>query len=464
MLRRRLGITLVFTVGLAVPAGAQLSKIAPDVTADIAADPSADAGGFALPDSERVRVAVDMLAGYGTDRANATLGFERQGRVGYATITAFGKISPRLSFLLSINPVAETAPRPSCGSQGYFFPNDPKFLYGTSTDVACDPGLGNRRVDGYRGIALDVVPQQGALREAYVGIGLSKNLTLQAGRMRLPIGFDWQEAGSLTAKDALMIQRINAQANFGLLASYAHPAAGRTTPLWVATLVADMGDTNRWWDYDYFYFEDGSLASNTQITFLASGRFSPWSFLELRASYQYGDTGSKVERKPSYWASKRNDNASTMSVQVRPTAHSRVLVESARYVWGPRATSAQMVGVSTRPIVKRGFDVTAEVWQPLSATARIGGSLAYERIGRADSLVRYLATEQLYGVTTGRRDEKFVGRLYVDVSPTLRVGFYRTVERNPFPWISGIGPVEGPRAMVRANTNKWGIMTRLQMK
>ena len=50
------------------------------------------------------------------------------------------------------------------------------------------------------------------------------------GFMRMPIGFDWQEAGSFTAKDAPEIQRIDGQSNFGVMFSYERPARGRPEP------------------------------------------------------------------------------------------------------------------------------------------------------------------------------------------------------------------------------------------
>ena len=53
-----------------------------------------------IPAGQRVRLTVDFMAGYGQDSANATLGFERQGRVGYAILTAEGQMSRRLSFLI----------------------------------------------------------------------------------------------------------------------------------------------------------------------------------------------------------------------------------------------------------------------------------------------------------------------------------------------------------------------------
>lgn len=422
-----------------------------------------EGSGFTLPASDKLRFTIDFLAGYGSDRANATLGFERQGRVGYAVFTAFGQLTSRLSYAISVNPVDEVPPLPACGAPGFFYPNDPKFLYGDSTTIACNPAEGNRRVDPYRGIALDVLEQQGPIREAWVAARLPWGFTARAGRMRMPIGFDWQEAGSFTAKDAPLIQRIDSQSNFGAMLTW---AAGGTAqaPRVAASLAANMGDTNRIWDYDYFYFEDSSLATNSQLTYLLSARALIFPRLEIRSSIQRGDTGSKVERRPSYWASKRNDDATVIGVQLRPTTFSRLLYERAHYVWGPKPTSAEMLGVDPAPINKDGYYATAEAWWPMTRTRRLGVSVSHERLDRDDSLIRWLAEQHLYDVTTNQADRMTVGRMYFDLNDRMRLGFYRTVDHNPFPWVSGISSVTGSSAFKAVNTNKWGLMLRVQAR
>jgi hypothetical protein len=420
--------------------------------------------GFTLPNSDRLRFMIDFMAGYGSDRANASLGLERQGRVGYVVFTALGKLNSRVSYLVSVNPVDETQPRPACGVAGFFYPNSPTFLYGAATDISCDSSFGNRRVDPYREVALDLVPQQGPIREAWVRARLTTNSTIEAGRMRMPIGFDWEEAGSFTAKDATEIQRINTQANFGLTLDYKQPAKGRSEPWFEASATADLGDTNRWWDYDYYYFEDGSFGTNSQLTMLLSGRVSPFHMLEVRSSFQYGDTGSKVERLPSYWASKRNDNAFNIGAEVRPTSFSRLIVERASYTWGPRPSSALMLDVSPDPIHKRGYYTTAEAWLPVTQAIKAGANVSYERIDRADSLIRFLAAQKLDDVTMGKHDEMTVLRTYVDFGHGMRIGFYRNLVHNPYPWVSGISTVTGPKAFSQADTDKWGLVVRMQVR
>jgi hypothetical protein len=409
-----------------------------------------------------LRVSVALLAGYGHDAANAPLGFEKQGRVGYAIIRLEGRVAPRVSYRLSLNPVNEVAPRPACGEAGFFYPNQPDALYTAGPEVACDPADGSRRVDLYRGIALDVVPQQGAVREAYADLAITPAFQIRFGRFVVPVGFDWEDAGALTAKDATLIQRINAEGNFGLQFRLARRDAGGR-PWLSATAAAVQGDGNRWKDYDYFYFHDPSLDTNSALAAVGDVRYAPSRAVEIRASFKGGFTGSKVERLPSYWASKRNDHATVISAAVRPVPAVRLLGEWARYVWGPTRTSAEMLGVDTDPIVKTGAYLTVEVTQPVHPTLEVGASVTVERIDRADSLVHFLATNAAFDVTEDRVDRMSVLRVFVD-SGRVRLGGYFNAVQNPFPWISGIYPVSGPFAFTGRSLNRWGIMVRVSLE
>jgi hypothetical protein len=412
--------------------------------------------------SDRLRISVDFLAGYGFDGANAPLGFEQQGRVAYATFTARGVLSPRFSYVISMNPVNEIDPLPGCGAAGFFFPNDPTFLYGPSTTIDCQPSNGDRRVDSYRSVALDMAPQQGALREAYFDV--KTPVRIRFGRTRLPIGFDWQEAGSFSAKDATRIQRIDTRASFGALFSYVKTRSGHERPLFTGTVGAYAPGGNRYLDYNYYYFNDSSLNANSSPSYLGAASVVPIDAVEVRVAYQHGTTGSKVERLPSYWASKRNDNALVLSVAVRPTKFLRIFAEKANYTWGPTTTSAEMLGVDPTPIHKNGYYVTGEGWWPVRPTLTVGGSVSVERVDRADSLVRYAIEQGLFGVEPGRRDGMTVVRGYVDFSQFVRFGVYKVWDDNPYPWLSGIWPVTGPQAFTGKVTNTWGMMVRLLVK
>lgn len=427
--------------------------------------PAEQIPGFTLPDSDRLRIRLDFMAGYGHDGANASLGFEKQGRVGYGVVTLEGRFSRRVSYRLAVNPVDETSPLPACGEENFFYPNDPAILYGAGPNVPCDHKNGARRVDGYRGIALDVVSQQGPIREAWLDFRLTEGLTARFGRTLLPIGFGWEKSGSFTAKDAPRIQRINAESNFGAMFSYARRVPGRTRPTLSANVAGFLGEGNRWYDYDYFYFEDGSLDANSALTALVSGSFSPADSVELRAAVKKGYTGSKVERLPSYWASKRNDDAFVVGTEYQPVRFARVVGEWARYEWGLTATSAALVGAADQsPVVKTGYWLTGEAWQAVGRNLTLGGSVSREEVDRADSLVRYAATNDLFGVEEGKKDRMTVIRFYADIAEGVRIGFYKNLDSNPYPWLSGIWPVAGPRAMTGSSTDKWGMIVSMKLR
>ena len=89
--------------------------------------------------------------------------------------------------------------------------------------------------------------------------------------------------------------------------------------------MAVLGDGNREKDYDWFYFVNRTLDTNSAVTVVASARTQPVKQLDLRVAYKRGFTGSKVERLPSYWASKRNDDALVVSVKVSPVSWASVV-------------------------------------------------------------------------------------------------------------------------------------------
>ncbi len=421
-------------------------------------------GGRSLPDSEKLKIQADLLLGWGYDGANEKHGFENQGRVGYATITLLGRVHPRVSYRVSLNPVNEVEPVPGCGLPDYFFPNQATFLYSGSPNIPCDPKDGNRRVDGYRGLALDAVRQQGAVREGYVTVDLVRTLTLRIGRMRLPLGFDWEDAGSMSAKDAPRIQRINAEASFGTMFTVRWGRERRERPLLSASVAAVLGEGNRWWDYDYFFFENGSLDSNSALTTVGQVTVSPIGALQVRLSGKSGFTGSKLETYPSYWASKRNDKAIVAGAEWAPSPYARVLGEWARYTWGPTRTAAELVGVDPAPIRKAGYWVTAEGAVPLGQDLRLGASVTRERVDRADSLVKFMAASHLYGVQEGRSDRMNTIRVFADVGRFVRISVYHADDQNPYPWLSGMWPVSGDRAFSGKDPDRYGGMVRVRVR
>src|SRR3989344_1241618 len=69
-----------------------------------------DQSGIALPNTDKFRLHVRFMAGYTFDGAQAALGFEKQGRIGYATIGISGKLNDHFRYLFEVNPVNETQP------------------------------------------------------------------------------------------------------------------------------------------------------------------------------------------------------------------------------------------------------------------------------------------------------------------------------------------------------------------
>lgn len=122
---------LVLTLALCVGAGA--ASLYAEQTESKSA--SSD-DGYALPNSERFRMRVELAAYYGRDEAeNSRLGFEAQGRIGWAIVSFFGKLSDRFSHRIDVNPVDETSPLPACGTPTFFYPNAARWCVSGSTSA-----------------------------------------------------------------------------------------------------------------------------------------------------------------------------------------------------------------------------------------------------------------------------------------------------------------------------------------
>ncbi len=418
--------------------------------------------GIPLASNERLKVSGVFMAGWSHDGAQAQLGLEKQGRVGQAIIAFSGRLTSRVSYLVSFNPVNEVSSKPACGEADFFFPNDPS-IYVAGPVVPCDPENGHKRVDTYNTYALDYINQQGPLREGYVDWRATDRISARFGRFILPIGFAPPEVGSWTAKDLTRIQRLNAEANFGLLLGYSHPGSqsGRS-PLFEAAVMGVLGDGNRQKDYDWYYFTDTTLDTNSSLTTVATVRARPHPIVDVRATFRKGFTGSKVERLPSYWASKRIDDAFVASVRVQPHPWVSIFSEYARYVWGPTETSAEMLGIDTDPIEKPGYYIGGTFEVPLTSRASVGVTATREELSRDDSLVQYLELDGLYDVEMGKKDRGTVVRVYLDVSRLVTFGFFWADISNPYPWISGSWPVSGPRAFTGREPDRYGVAVVLK--
>lgn len=411
--------------------------------------------GFTFDQSERIRFGGEVMAGWSHDGAQASLGFEKQGRVGWAIFTASGRVSDRVRYLVSINPVSETSSRPACGEKDYFFPNDPNLFAAMGPIIKCDEEDGLKRVDTYNTFSLDYIIQQGILREGYLDFGLGGAASLRAGRFILPIGFAPREIGATSAKDMPRITRLNAEANFGTMFAVSQHANGRGFD---AAIAAVLGDGNREKDYDWFYFVNRSIDTNSALTVLATARVQPVKQLDVRASYKKGFTGSKVERLPSYWASKRNDDALVVSLKVSPASWLSAFGEYAKYKWGPTLTSGELVGIpALAPIEKPGYYMGAQLDVPVSTRVHLGASFTREELTRDDSLIQYLSLNRLYGVSMGKKDREMIARAFIDINRLVNISAFWAGISNPFPWVSGSWPVSGPTAFTGRDPNRLGV-------
>ncbi len=396
-------------------------------------------------------MSVDFLAGYGLDEAQSSLGFETQGRIGFVILSLDGTLGKSFSYRVEINPVNETAPLPSCGETGYFYPNDPRNSNGLGPNVSCDPN-GRQRVDEYRFVALDPVHQQGPLRQAYIKYA-NGSFRVRVGRFILPLGFRWDENGSFTAKDATHIQRINTEAKFGL-------GIGVEKPRYSAEVIVFAGDT-RYRDYNYFYFIDQSLDANSGLNSMVSATVVPVRGLEVRGAWKKGFSGSKVERLPNFYASKRNDDAMILSAKYSPAQYITVFGEYAQYKWGLMKTSAEMLGrADTSPVKKNGYYVGMTGKYPITKNIVAGATITREELSRDDALVKLFAEDHMYNVELGKKERSLTKRIFVTIDEKVTIGVFASSVSNPFPWLSGIAMVEGPNAFKGRGSDKWGVTVR----
>lgn len=411
------------------------------------------------PDGERTRVWFDLLgAGY-QDYAQAPLGHESQGRIGWVIFGLSRKLTDRISFLVEVNPANDSAtPEPACGEKDYFYPNVPD---ANGPSVLCVPD-GRDRVDLYRFVGLDPLTQQAAIRQALVDLHRpSGSVGLYLGRFIVPLGFLWLDAGSWTNQDATLIQRLNAEASFGAGAYGVARRNGRDVAR--AEIAAFRGDDKRFVEYSYSAFVDSADDTNSDLT--AAGRFTvlPLSGLDIRVSGKYGFSGSKVPSYPSFYLSKRKDHAAIVSAQFRIRPSLRVFGEHATYWSGLPATSSDLIGFRPADVFKSGYYVGGEGTLALPRSLRAGLVMTHEDLSRNDSLVWYLAEQDLYRVHLGRRVRSTAVRVYLR-GRNLDVGGYWNHLENPFPWLSGIVPVAGPQAFqpAREGSRKLGIVFRVR--
>ena len=96
-------VALLFLLLTATPAFAQQTAPPPEE------DPgSVNLFGFTFDQSERYKFGGELMAGWSHDGAQAALGFEKQGRIGWAILSVSGRVSNHVRYYVSVNPVSET--------------------------------------------------------------------------------------------------------------------------------------------------------------------------------------------------------------------------------------------------------------------------------------------------------------------------------------------------------------------
>ena len=78
--------------------------------------------GFTFDQSERYKFGGELVVGWSHDGAQAALGFEKQGRVGMAILSLSGRVSDRVRYYVSVNPVSETDVAAGVRREGLLLP------------------------------------------------------------------------------------------------------------------------------------------------------------------------------------------------------------------------------------------------------------------------------------------------------------------------------------------------------
>jgi hypothetical protein len=92
----------------------------------------------------------------------------------------------------------------------------------------------------------------------------------------------------------------------------------------------------------------------------------------------------------------------------------------------------------------------------------LGVTFTREELSRDDSLIKYLAANNLYGVEMGKKDRGTTLRVFVTVADAVTAGLYRADVSNPYPWVSGSWPVSGPSAFTGRAPDRYGLVVSVR--
>ncbi len=393
-----------------------------------------------------------------------SMGREHQTKVPYAVVGLAGEPESWLAFRLEVNGVNDSIkPEPFSPSAKtpFFFPNIADPNYGVSSSP-----LGQFKVDDYKNTGWDPYVEAQHLRRAFIDLHTEKRrFGLIAGRFFVPIGFQLEEFRWVTDKDLTHIQRINNQADAGAELYYCFGEGGALHGRLAGAVIS--GNGNPYHDYVYFDFTGSPPEdTNSAVGGVVSGRLSPKKGLELGLSYEFNYLGSRIESDTTVQRSKHYDNKLVASARYRDPRfrYAEVFGEYARYKWGLKDTSNQILpgGPEKSPIFKNGYYVGFDLGVPLPSTkGTVGIVVTREELDRDDSLVAYLASRNLLGVTLGKKERSTLFRAYADFGVVMAFFFYNDL-KNPFPQASAIVPISGPQAFQTAGDSKVGFGIRFR--
>lgn len=420
--------------------------------------PQQDEVPFITLGNRKIRFGVDILfAGVLNQSLRAGMGRERQIKIGYAIVAAYGDLTDRISYRIEMNPADDSVrPKPYIPAEGdrrtYFFPNQPE-----GRGVVSDPD-GLIEVDAYKHPGFDPILQRGALRTATIDIHTSgRRYGLIAGRMYVPQGFGLHEAPWYTDKDLTHIQRINAQADHGLGLYY-------DTPRFRIDLVAVSGNGNPYHDYGYYDFTNPAEDKNSLLGGVLTGRLR-FSHLEAGGSFRKNYVNSRIEDAITIQLSKHNDDALVGFARYRFSPGATLFGEYARYTWGLAESSAVLLKgpPNKTPIIKDGFYIGLDLRSAETKWGRFGLTVTHERLSRDDALVAWAAANGLFGVCLGETERSSIVKLRAEFGRYLDGFFFFHRLDNPFPELSAIREISGPGSDRPNNSNKYGLGLRLTM-
>ena len=219
-----------------------------------------DLFGFRLSSNERLEDQRCVHRRLVARRRAGALGFEKQGRVGAGDASRFsGRLTERVRYLVSFNPVNEVSSKPACGEADFFFPERSRGSISAGRVVPCDPENGHKRVDTYNTYALDYINQQGPLREGYVdwrATDRSSRAVRALHPARSALRRPKSDPGRRRTSPAF--SGSTPKPTSALMLGYSQPRQPVALAV-EAAVMGVLGDGNREKDYDWFYFANPTL-------------------------------------------------------------------------------------------------------------------------------------------------------------------------------------------------------------